>query len=130
MTSLKIGVIYLVAFLNCHREERNVVHCEVNDIKIYWLFRQRWVSLTAPASPRGVLRFFKNTIWSKCFSREVSTLLYTSKFLLEFSFHYRTEEVRKYFSLNMWFNGFSSLLLFFFFWFEIIFFSFFSFIGG
>ena len=55
MTSLKIGVIYLVEFLGCHREERNVVHRKVNDIKIYWLLRQRQAVLTVPVSPWGVL---------------------------------------------------------------------------
>lgn len=54
MTGLKIGVIYLIEFLSCHREERNVVHCKVNDCKLYWLLRRRWAFPTVPASPWGV----------------------------------------------------------------------------
>ena len=110
MTSLKIGVIYLVAFLSCHREERNVVIAKLTTLKYTGVQAKMSVSDSTRFSLE--CSFFLNMIWSKCFWREVSTLLYTSLFLPEFSFHYRTEEVKKYFSLNMWFNGFSSLLLF------------------
>ena len=33
MTRLKIGVIYLVAFLTCHREQRNVVIAKLTTLK-------------------------------------------------------------------------------------------------
>ena len=94
--------------LQCSVEGRGLpgdVPCVVCHSSCFW-------SLSCRFSLFLTSFFFLNTIWSKCFSREVSTLLYTFLFLLEFSFHYRTEEVKKYFSLNMWCNGFSSLLLF------------------